>query len=270
MVGSALHLSCAIGLCCLLLLASSCGSVKKIRYFQDVDSLTEEQTPLIRPIALSIGDRISVIVSGRDPELTQPFNLFSDDYRYGNSYNNRNSTMLMPGYTVDSHGCITIPVLGTVRVAGMNKEEVSAFVQNELIRRDLLKDAVVTVEYLNLSVTVLGEVVAPGRIYIDKDGFTLLEALSMVGDLTIQGNREHIVVLRTEAGKQVPYLVNLCSVRDVYASPVYYLQQNDVIYVEPNSMRARQSTVNGNNMQSVSFWMSLTSFVTTLFFTIFR
>ena len=86
----------------------------------------------------------------------------------------------------------------------------------------------------------------------------------MAGDLTIYGKRENILVLREDSGKQIPYVVNLCAGLELLSSPAYYLQQNDVVYVEPNSMRARQSTVNGNNVRSSSFWLSLASLLTTV------
>ena len=96
------------------------------------------------------------------------------------------------------------------------------------------------------------------------DRLTLLDALSMAGDLTVYGKRENVLVQREENGKKTLYRVNLNSGYDLYASPVYYLQQNDIVYVEPNSMRARQATVNGNNVRSASFWMSLASLLTTI------
>ena len=117
---------------------------------------------------------------------------------------------------------------------------------------------------MNLTVSVLGEVVHPGRFSIDKDRPTLLDAISMAGDLTVYGKRDNVLVQRDEDGKKVLYKVNLNSGQDLYASPVYYLQQNDIIYVEPNSVRARQATVNGNNVRSASFWMSLASLLTTI------
>ena len=116
----------------------------------------------------------------------------------------------------------------------------------------------------------MGEVNKPGRFNIERDRLTLLEALSMAGDLTIYGNREKVIVMREEDGKQMSYFVDLCSAKELYSSPVYYLQQNDVIYVEPNTMRARQSTVNGNNVRSASFWMSLASFLASITFFIVK
>lgn len=137
-------------------------------------------------------------------------------------------------------------------------------IKEELISKNLVKDPVVTVEFMNLTVSVLGEVANPGRFNIDKDRLTLLDALSMAGDLTVYGKRENVLVQREENGKKTLYRVNLNSGYDLYASPVYYLQQNDIVYVEPNSVRARQSTVNGNNVRSTSFWLSLASLLTTI------
>lgn len=123
---------------------------------------------------------------------------------------------------------------------------------------------------MNLSVNVMGEVNRPGRYNIDKDHLTILDALSQAGDLTIYGKREKVLVLRNENGKQRVYDINLCSADHLYSSPVYYLQQNDVVYVEPNDTKARQSTVNGNNVRSTSFWISLASLLTTISVLIFK
>ena len=156
------------------------------------------------------------------------------------------------------------PLLGHIHVAGMTREEIASYIKEELVSKNLVKDPVVTVEFMNLTVSVLGEVASPGRFNIDKDKLTLLDALSMAGDLTVYGKRENVLVQREENGKQTLYQVNLNSGYDLYASPVYYLQQNDIVYVEPNSMKARQATVNGNNVRSASFWMSLASLLTTI------
>ena len=144
------------------------------------------------------------------------------------------------------------------------RHKIASYIKEELVSKNLVKDPVVTVEFMNLTVSVLGEVANPGRFNIDKDKLTLLDALSMAGDLTVYGKRENVLVQREENGKQTLYQVNLNSGYDLYASPVYYLQQNDIVYVEPNSMKARQATVNGNNVRSASFWMSLASLLTTI------
>ncbi|MEO3519325.1 polysaccharide export protein, partial [Phocaeicola vulgatus] len=159
---------------------------------------------------------------------------------------------------------------GKLHVQDMTREEVAVYIKKELQSHDLIKDPVVTVEFMNLSVNVMGEVNRPGRYNIDKDHLTILDALSQAGDLTIYGKREKVLVLRNENGKQRVYGINLCSADHLYSSPVYYLQQNDVVYVEPNDTKARQSTVNGNNVRSTSFWISLASLLTTISVLIFK
>jgi polysaccharide export outer membrane protein len=146
----------------------------------------------------------------------------------------------------------------------MTREEIAAMIKKELINRNQLKDPVVTVEFMNLTYSVLGEVMNPGRYSIEKDKVTILDAISEAGDLTIFGKRENIMVLRNENGIQRVYDVNLCSGNDIYNSPVYYLQQDDVVYVEPNKVKARQSTVNGNTIFTPSFWVSVISLATTI------
>lgn len=127
-----------------------------------------------------------------------------------------------------------------------------------------------TVEFANLCISVLGEVNNPGRFSIDRDKLTVLDALSMAGDLTIYGNRSKVMVLRQEGDVQRVYGLNLTSGNHVYTSPAFYLQQNDVVYVEPNAVKARQSTVNGNNVRSTSFWISLASLLTSIGILIFN
>ncbi len=152
----------------------------------------------------------------------------------------------------------------------MKRSEVAEHIKDQLISQNLVNDPVVTVEFMNLCISVLGEVQKPGRYNIDRDKITLLDAISMAGDLTIYGKRDNVAVLREEGGTQHAYLVDLRSAQSVYTSPVFYLQQNDVIYVEPNSMRSRQSTVNGNNVRSTSFWLSLASLLTSIGILIFN
>ena len=168
------------------------------------------------------------------------------------------------GYTVDSFGDINFPVLGKIRVEGMTREQIADYLTKQLKEQELIKDPVVTVEFMNLGVSVLGEVNRPGRISINRDNMTILDALSEAGDLTIFGKREKVLVLRQEDGKQRVYGVNLCSADHIYTSPVYYLQQNDVVYVIPNDTKSRQSTVNGNTVRSTSFWISLASLITSI------
>lgn len=246
---------------------SSCGTPKNMPYFQDLEPGVGDTISVSQTIRLMPGDKISVIVNCRDAMLASMFNL-AYATRYVGQANpeqlSASQSTGVQGYLVDDNGFIEIPVLGPVKVGGLTRVEVASLVKNELAERELLKDAVVTVEYLNLRVSVLGEVLRPGRVNIDKDTYTILDALSAAGDLTIYGRRENVRIIRTEDGICRTYMVNLCSGRDLMSSEVYYLQQNDIIYVEPNDVRARQSTVNGNNIRSASFWVSIASLLTTI------
>ncbi len=243
------------------IMLSSCASTERITYFQDVRP-GEQITQGITPVTVKVQpeDKISIIVNSKDPLLADLFNLPLVSRQLGT----KNSSQGISGYTVRQDGTIDFPVLGSVYVAGMTREEIAAHIKSELISQNLIKDPVVTVEFMNLTVSVLGEVANPGRYSIDKDYITLLEALSMAGDMTIFGKRDKVLVLREVEGQQRVYGVDLRSAEQLYNSPVYYLQQDDVVYVEPNSMRARQSTVNGNNVLSATFWMSLVSLITTV------
>lgn len=237
---------------------------KRIVYFQDLKEGSPEFAVEQQYIRLQPDDKISIVVNSKDPKLTALFNLPVANRTLGGSNSSTTSSSQVAAYAIDAAGNIDFPVLGTLHIAGMTREEVRTFIKNELVSNNLVKDAIVTVEYANLQIAVLGEVNAPGKYSIDRDNLTILDALSMAGDLTINGKRNNVSVLRNENGKQVSYIVDLLSAKELYSSPVYFLQQNDVIYVEPNAMRARQSTVNGNTVRTVSFWTSLVSFLTSI------
>lgn len=241
-----------------LLLLTACKSTKDISYFQDT---LQESTAVVTPkqITLRPQDKLTVIVNTRNQELTNMFNLAYVTKQLGTT-TNYGTGQGISCYTVDNEGNIDFPILGKVNVEGKTRTQIARQIKDELIKQNLVKDAVVVVEFANLTYSVLGEVKSPNRYAITNDQVTLLDAISQAGDLTIQGQRTNVKVLRSEPdGKQTTYIVNLCSLEQLQSSPAFYLQQNDVIYVEPNEMRARQSTVNGNNIRSSSFWISLAS-----------
>lgn len=246
-----------------ILAVPSCSTPKEISYFQDLESVEGQRIGGAKGITVRPKDKISIIVNCKSPELTALFNLPYVTQRLGE---NSRSTIssgysqgYISGYTVDDRGCVDFPVLGEVHVAGMTREEIASEIKRELREQGQATDAVVTVDFMNLYYQVLGEVARPGRYAIDKDALTILDAIGAAGDLTIYGRRDRVKVLRDEGGRMRTYEVDLCSASDLIASPVYYVRQNDVIYVDPNDVRARQSTVNGNNVRSTSFWISLTS-----------
>lgn len=245
-------------------LMTSCDVSKRITYFQDIQDhqtasgKTEQPTPEIR---LRPEDKISIIVNTKVPELTALFNLPYTSRILGSqseqvNYTNQGSS----GYIIKSDGTIDFPVLGAVQAAGKTRDELSSFIKSELINRNLVNDPVVTVEFINLQFSVMGEVRTPGSYKITRDHITLLDALSMAGDLNIDGKRDNVLVLRPDAsGNMTAYNVDMRSFDAVQQSPAYYIHQNDYIYVEPNKKRANQSTVNANTVQSASFWISVVS-----------
>ena len=261
----------------LCIVMTGCKVPQKVAYFQDTDTNTIVDLAASKQITVKPGDRISIVVKSKDPAISDLFNLPVYSSRIGTggsqisgdvklrSYSGPNSETLA-SYTVDSKGDIDFPVLGMLHIEGMTRAELSGYIKGELMGRDLVKDPTVIV--LSTGVDVLGEVKNPGRYDINKDNITILEALSLAGDLNITGQRENVKVIRTENGKLHTYKIDLTDSKSVASSPVYYLQQGDVVYVEPTDMQKRATTVNGNNALSVGFWISvaslLTSVVTTL------
>ena len=244
------------------LILGSCSIPKNISYFQDI---TGGDTLALSPrfIRIQPGDKISVVIKSVDPQLSELFNLAVTSYRVGSTGSSYSSQQISC-YSVATDGTIDFPVLGKVRVTGLTREEIAAHIKESLVTQNLVKEPVVTVEFENLHISVLGEVNKPGQFNVDRDQMTVLDALSKAGDLTIYGRRDNVTVLRQEDGKQKVYHIDLNSGRRLTSSPVYYLQQNDVIYVDPNNVRKRHSTVNGNNVLSTSFWVSIASLVTSI------
>ena len=255
-----------------LLLMASCATNKKITYFQDI-AVATDTTGAMRmapDIMLRPDDKISIIVNTRDPELTTLFNLPYTARVLGQTNEVINNTNQgTSGYIVKGDGTIDFPVLGSISVAGKTRDEVSAYIKNQLISQNLVNDPVVTVEFMNLHFSVMGEVKSPGSYKITRDRVTLLEALSEAGDMTISGKRENVLVIRPDStGKLYAYQVDMRSFENVVNSPVYYIHQNDYIYVEPNKKKANESTVNANTVSSASFWISVTSLLASLATTI--
>ena len=259
-----------LALACLLF--ASCATEKKISYFQDAQNADSAKIALPSPeIRLRPEDKVSIVVNCMDAELTTLFNLpYITRYVGGQVTTNMSGTGHgVSCYIIDQDGNIDFPVLGSIHIAGMTRSEVTSFIKNELISRNLVNDPVVTVEYANLQYSVFGEVRTPGQYNINSDKVTLLEALSKAGDMTINGRRQNVMVIRADSlGNVMTYRVNMTSIDSVTNSPVYYLCQNDMIYVEPTKKRARESTANGNVFASPSFWISTASAITTLIATI--
>lgn len=246
------------------LLLCSCAA-PNVSYFNDLENGPIETSLQTMDIRLRPDDKISIVVKSKDPLLSDLFNLPVFSHRVGYSEAQlTNTSQQMSVYTVDKNGEIDFPVLGKIKVAGKRRDEIAELIKTELTSRNLIKDPVLTVEYANLGFNVMGEVSKPGRYIFDRDHLTILDAISMAGDLTIQGRRDNIVVMRETGNGRIIYRVNLQRGKELLQSPAFYVQQNDVIYVEPNAYRSRQTTVNGNNVLSTSFWISVASLLTSV------
>ena len=243
---------------------SACTGSKKVAYFQDVANKdTVLTTVLAQTMRVQQGDKLLIVVHSRDPQLAALYNMPIVGTRIGMDNANARSQSTM-AYTVDSNGQIDFPVLGKVTVVGMKREEVAEMIQSRLINENLCNDATVAVEKDNAYVNIMGEVAHPGRYALTKDNMTVLDGISIAGDLGIQGKRENVMLLRNDNGKSQVYQLNLNDLSQIVSSPAYYLQEGDVIYVEPNNYRKRQTTVNGNNMLSTGFWISVASLITSV------
>ena len=247
----------------MLLFAVSCSTQRQVPYFQDLGDGGSVKIATPQDVRLKVGDQFTIHVNSKDNELTQPFNLT----RSTSSGSSGNETRL--AYTVDERGYIDFPTLGEIYVEGKTRDELAKHIKEIILEKKLVLDHVVIVGFYNQQVSVLGEVSRPGKYNINKDRFTVLDAISLAGDLGIQGKRENITVLREEYGVQKAYTLNLNDAAQFHASPAFYLQQNDIVYVEPNASKAAASSTNGNTVRSISFWFSVTSLVLTLI-TFFR
>lgn len=233
-------------------MASSCVTQKQMTYLRDADpskadsinaTFQSQTEAVIRP-----GDALTIVVSALDQEAVVPYNLPLVVYSGGGAQ--VNTTPAMQFYTVDEAGDIAFPVLGKLHVAGLKRTEVEDLIKTRLETQ--VMDPTVIVRLVNGTVSVLGEVNRPGRVGINGR-LTILDALAASGDLTPYGRRDNVLITREIDGKLEIARLNLRS-SDLYTSPYYFLQQNDVVYVSPNKVRAISSA-------NAGLWLSMVSTV---------
>ena len=252
----------------------SCSTPTNIVYMQDASDQAIIEAINSNPIRLKPMDQISVIVNCREPQIAAMFNLPVIARRVGETQSttsgsgnigNMNSSNQVSGYTVDSEGCIDFPILGKIHVQGLTRAEATEHIKDLLVQSNQIKDPMVTIEFMNLGFSILGEVNRPGRYGIDRDEFTILDAISLAGDLNIDGERENITVIRDQGkdGERF-YKLDITNAAATFKSPAYYLEQGDIVYVTPNPKRRRESTVAANSAFTPSFWISLVSAVTSV------
>lgn len=242
-------------MCAAVLALASCATVKDIAYFQNRVVDNPEAIDKHAGIVIQPKDMLSIVVSSRNPELAAMFNLPVVSYQAGSETVAGAGQQRLMGYVVDNEGYIDFPVLGPIKVAGLTRWELADMIKTRLLNDGLLSDAVVTVEFMNFKVSVIGEVNNPGTYTLNNDKVTILQAISLARDLTIFGQRENVCVIRENEGERVIYEVNLCDV-GMFKSPAYYLQQNDIVYVQPSEIKARQSTTDDKTLRMTSIFVS--------------
>jgi polysaccharide export outer membrane protein len=244
----------------------SCAHVKDIPYFQQTNS---EQTKLNNAkydAIIKPKDQLSITVVSSEPTASSRYNLIMPqiDSRMGNIQ----SQPAIQSYLVDSEGTINFPTLGVLKVSGMNTEELELFIGNKLKPYFSEEMPVITARILNYTVNVLGEVLRPGKFESSNGRMTIFEGLAMAGDMTIFGRRDNVKVLREKVnGERIIYSVNLNN-NKLFESPAFYLEQNDVVYVEPNQTKANSSrygAAENFRMTTISVLISLATLGATIF-----
>lgn len=239
----------------MLFLFIGCGSRKNIVYLQNARPFeTEVVTNTFEP-KFKIDDIVSIYISSFDMEATAPFNL-----TIGAGQNIRELE-----YVIDKDGNIDFPVLGKIKLLGLSTTEAKELFKERLVEGGYLKDPIVNIRIKNFRVTVLGQVHKPGTYMIESERITLLEAIGLAGDLDIKGKRKNVLIIRDFDGVKTYTRVDLTS-KEFVNSPVYYLTQNDVVYVEPN-----QSVVRTSNLDSrLTIGLSVFSIILTTVIALIR
>ena len=259
-------MNCFRSFFCTLIVLSfvACSSQKKIAYFANVTSASADAInssfSKAHESRICSNDMLSIVVNGLDPLAVAPFNLPLVSYATPGS-DQLYAAPTLQSYLVDVNGNVNFPVVGPIKLAGLTKSQAIKHIKEELT--PYLKNAIVTIQFLNYKVTVLGEVAKPGQYAISNERVTVLDALGLAGDMTIFGKRENVLITRENNGRLEFVRLNLNS-DDVFKSPYYYLQQNDVVYVEPNKVKAISSE-NVNTGLYLSTVSTLASALTVIF-----
>ena len=239
---------------------SSCGSVKNIAYIQNSDSVNYDRSQYLYDAKIMPKDELTISVNTTNPEVSLPFNLLMQNaYQQGRTLSTTGGT-LMP-YLVDTEGSINFPIIGRLQVAGLTKRQCERMIQDKI--RPYLAESenpIVTVRMSSYSISVLGEVARPGSYMVSREEINVLEALAQAGDLTIYGVRDRVKLIRENAsGRKEIHTLNLNDA-NIVNSPYFYLQQNDIVYVEPNKVKAQNSSVGS----MTTLWFSATSILISL------
>lgn len=248
-----------------MMLFASCGPSQELAYFKEAPRNEETEQDGQFSKGIQTNDLLYIYVESRAPEATVRFNQETNKIAIDGGVVMNPGGSAVTGYLVNNEGDIIFPVLGRLHVLGKTHAQLAAEIEQKLVSEGHILDATVTVKLMNFKVSVLGEVRQPGQIQASGERLTIFEALSMVGDMTIYGQRHNVTVVREENGNRIVGEIDLTS-KDVFDSPYYYLHQNDVVYVEPNMKQKRNAERDPMTLSYISSVVSIVSVLTSAFY----
>ena len=244
----------------MIMLIGSCSGSKQVAYFQNIDSISLAASRGLYEAKIMPKDELTITVITTNPQASAPFNLTVSN-TIGSSGQLSTGQGSLQGYLVDNNGNINFPVLGTIHVGGLTKNQAEEKIRDG-VKPYLAatENPIVTVRMSSYRVTVVGEVGSPRVIPVSTEKMSIIEALAQAGDLSIYGKRNNVLLIREDAtGQKQAHRLNLNDA-NIFNSPYYYLQQNDIIYVEPNGVKAKNSGIGSNT----TIWFSFIGIVTSV------
>ena len=257
----------------IILLVSSCSEGRNIAYFQELNSKTDSLTLKIHHVGLYEArikpkDLLAITVVSTEPEASRIYNLVTPQTAGTADKGSVYSQPMLQNYLVDNYGNINFPVLGKIKVTGLTRKELEPRLQIMLSSAFTKEMPIITIRIYNYSVSILGEVVKPGKFETSNERITILEGLALAGDMTIYGRRENVKVLREDVnGTRKFYTLNLNDKNIIY-SPAYFLEQNDIVYVEPNKSKSKSAnygSAESFKITTYSLFITMTSLIVTLY-----
>lgn len=240
----------------ILMLFSSCVSTKNAVYFNSMGDTTLKAAFSDFEPVIQKNDILQINVNSANPEETIIYNVPNSSGTTGIQPAGVTASSPAAGFLVDQQGNIQYPMLGQVKAEGLTKKQLTDYLKKELTDKKLLVDPVVSIRFVNYRVTLLGEVAKPTVVNVTNEKITILEALGMAGDITVYGRKENILLIRETGGKQVISRLNLNDA-SIFSSPYYYLQSNDIVYVEPNKSKVASADRNRQILPIVMSGLSL-------------
>ncbi|MDD4969949.1 MAG: polysaccharide biosynthesis/export family protein [Paludibacter sp.] len=253
-----------------ILVLSSCSSQKNIAYFQkmnaNTDSLKKTQPAGIHSATIKPLDLLSITVVTSNPEASRIYNLVAPQIGE-NGTNSLTSMPTLQTYLVTEDGTIDFPVFGSLKVEGLTRKQLEALLQEKLASAFSKERPIVTIRITNFTVNVLGEVLRPGKFQTTNERLTIFDGLALAGDMSVYGRRDNVKVLRENVDGSKKYITVNLNDKNIIYSEAYYLEQNDVVYVEPNKSKSNSSkfgAAESFGISALSILFSLASLVITI------